>query len=239
MANRNFPSAGKIYSGHMKPVMLDCTFSVLATDPKGISSLKGPLIQNIFMHTSASPANAGVRNLHTPNIPVSNPNPANGIIVMQLQDSYNRAYTHASVRANVLSGSDVKIDNAALTPGIAYTISILGDATAATWQGVGLPAGVTPAVGVSFIASAAGGAGNTLTSRVQAPATTSTVASVEMVGSVQVANQINPNIIAQGFGAQLIFQCRDFAGAVVAPPNGSQIMLQVLLSDSSVLVGGE
>jgi hypothetical protein len=170
---------------------------------------------------------------------VNNPDPAAGTIVLQLQDSFNRCFNHAAVRANILSGSDVKIDDSAMTAGVAYTISVLGDATAAKWRAIGVPAGVTPAVGVSFIAANNGGAGDALTSRVQASATTSNCLSIEMVGSVQQPNQINPNIAAQGFGAQLIFQCRSHDGALAAPPNGSQIMLEVYLSDSSVLIAGE
>lgn len=238
MANRNMANGGKMYTMHVKPVKIDCNFKVLATDPKGISSLKGPLVQNVFMNTSASPANAGNRNPRTPNMAVANPNPAAGNIVIQLQDSYNRAFKHAFARANITSGSDVKIDNSAMTSGVAYVITTLGNATAAKWRAIGVPAGVTAAVGVSFIAASNGGAGDTLTSRVQAT-TTSTVANIEMVGSIQQPNQINPNILAQGYGAQIILQCRDYAGALVAPANGTEISIELYLSDSSVLIQGE
>jgi hypothetical protein len=67
------------------------------------------------------------------------------------------------------SGADVKIDNSAMTAGQLYTITTLGNATAAKWTAIGVPAGVTPAVGVSFIALTNGGAGNVLTSKVQVP----------------------------------------------------------------------
>lgn len=229
MANRNFASAGKIYSMHVMPVKIDCNFQVAAADTGGlgITSLKGPLVQAVYMHTSATPATL-------------NPNPASGTIVVQLQDNYSRAY---SVKASILqspnSGSDVKIDNSAMTAGVAYTITTLGDATAAKWHTIGVPAGVTPAVGVSFIAASNGGAGNALTSRVQISAAAGAgIASVEVIGSVNASIAPDPTV-NQGYGAQLILQCRDYAGAIAAPADGTIIAVEMYLSNSSVTVAGE
>lgn len=55
MANRNYASAGKLYTGHVKPVLIDCNFIVDSTNGNGlgIRSLKGPYVQNVFMNTSA------------------------------------------------------------------------------------------------------------------------------------------------------------------------------------------
>lgn len=225
MANRNFASAGKIYSGHVMPVIIDCNFVVAATAGAGISSLKGPYVNAVYMHSSSPSA--------------SNPNPANGTIVVQLADNYSRMYAFDFSIIAPGSGSDVKVDNSALTAGIAYSISILGDYTVPQWHTLGVPAGITPAVGVSFIAASAGTAGNTSTSRVQTSAAAgSSVASIEMLG--------NPNLLVspspsanQGYGASFILQCRDYAGAAVAPAAGSLISLKLLLSNSSVLVNGE
>lgn len=235
MANRNF-SNSRIYTGHVMPVSLDCTFTVTPTNGLGITSLSGAYVQNVFMHTSTTPA-AGNSNPMTPGITVTNPNPADGNIIVQLQDNYNVLYTTDFSIQSPNSGSDVKIDNSALTPGAAYVITTLGNATTAKWQAIGVPAGITPAVGVSFIAATDGGTGNTLTSKVQiAAATGSSVAAIEILGTP--STMISPTITSQGFGSSFILQCRDYAGALVAPVTGSVIHLKFLLSNSSVTIQG-
>jgi hypothetical protein len=242
MANRNFASAGKLYSGHVKPVLLDCNFIVDSTNGNGlgIRSLKGPYIQNVFMHTSATPGN-GNSNPATPGQAILNPNPASGTIIVQFQDNYNRIYSGCNSIVSGL-GSNLAVDasDAALTVGVAYVITILGDATLADWRALGVPSGITPAVGVAFIAKATG-AGTSSVSRVAPTAATgSGVASIETVGNSNLASApASTPGVSQGFGAQIILQCRDYAGAIVAPAAGSVISLQFLLSDSSVLVGGE
>lgn len=224
MANRNFASGGKMYSMHVMPVQIDCNFIVDNTATNGISSLKGPTVQAVYMHTSAS---------------ASSTNPAAGTIIVQLQDNYNQLMSFDFGIQSPNSGSDVKIDNSAMTAGVAYTITTLGNASAAKWAAIGVPAGVTAAVGVSFIAATNGGAGNTLTSRVQASAAAgSGVASIEIVG--QPNQSIAPNRLLQAsVGAQIILQCRDYAGAIVAPAQLSNISIKLLLSNSSVVVQGE
>lgn len=228
MANRNFASAGKIYSMHTMPVLIDCNFIVDSANGNGLGlrSLKGPLVQNVYMHTSASAA-------------AGSPNPAAGTIVVQLQDNYNRSFTGGFSIVSPSSGSALKIDNSALTAHVAYIITTVGDATLAQWHALGVPAGVTPAVGVSFIASSVGAGANSSSSRVMIPASTgSGVAAIEVVGDPN--GSIAPNPTAnQGYGAQLILQCRDYAGALVAPVDGSVISLSFYLSNSSVQVQGE
>lgn len=242
MANRNWANKGNNYAMHVKPVTLDCSFTVSSTDTGGlgITSLKGPCVQNVFMNTSATPG-AGNGNPATPNVTVTNPNPAAGTIVVQFQDGYSKYYLSSFFITSPNSGSDVKIDNTAMTAGVAYTITTLGNATAAKWAAIGVPAGVTPAAGVSFIAASNGGTGNTLTSRVQTSATNgSGVANMEKVGAVNSTTSLNPDpTYNQGFGGQMIYQCYDYAGAKVAPAAGSVIHMSFYLSDSSVLIGGE
>lgn len=238
MANRNFANS-RIYTGHVMPVQIDCNFVVDSSNELGITSLKGPYVQNVFMHTNTTPGE-GNRNPQTPALAVTNPNPAAGTIVIQLQDNFNKLY---AVSASIASpnGTDVKIDNSAMTAGVAYTITVLGDATAAKWADIGVPAGVTPAVGVSFIAASNGGSGNTLTSRVAPSATAgSTVLAIESVGDSNLS--LAPSISAQGFGSQIILQCRKStsdASAIATPADGSLIRVTLLLSNSSVLIAGE
>ena len=228
MANRNWSSGGKIYSMHVSPVQIDCKFMVDEANENGlgISNLKGPTVASVTMHSTAA----------TP----SSMNPAEGTIVVRLMDGYNKSLI--SIKGMIqspLSGSDVKIDNSAMTAGVAYVITTLGDASEEKWHEIGVPAGVTPAVGVSFIAASNGGAGDTLTSRVQATATLgSEVASIEMVGDPTLS--VSPDASAnQGFGAQFILQCRDYAGAIIQPADDSIISLAFLLNNSSITVQGE
>ena len=226
MANRNWASGGKIYSMHVAPVLVDCNFTVSATDSAGlgITSLKGPAVSAVYMNSSAA----------TP----STINPAAGTIVVRLQDNYNKLYSFRHSIISPSSGSDIKIDNSAMTAGVAYTITTLGDATAAKWHAIGVPAGITPAVGVSFIALSNGGAGNTLTSRVQATATAGS--GIDHIEMVPMSNgDIAPDPLAgQGYGAQFILQCYS-GGTKTAPADGSVICLEFYLSNSSVTVQGE
>lgn len=217
MANRNFASGGKVYSMHVMPVMIDCNFVVNKADLAGlgITSLKGPLVDSVYMSTSATPA-------------AGSPAPGDGNIVIKLTDKYNGMFlTAVGVIQSPLSGSDIKIDNSAMTAGTAYVITTLGNATAAKWHAIGVPANVTPAVGVAFIAASNGGTGNTLTSRVQTTAA-SGVLTIEMAG--------NSTVDQQG---QIILQCRDFNTAIVQPLDGSKISVLLYLSNSSVQISGE
>lgn len=229
MANRNWSSGGKIYSMHTKPVLIDCKFqvSVANTNGLGIQNLKGPTISNVFMHSTAATPSA-----------LPSANPEAGTIVLQLQDNYNQLLSFRASMTSPSSGSDVKIDNSALTVGKPYTITTLGNASAAKWASIGVPAGVTPAVGVSFIAKTNGGTGNVLTSMVQATATAgSGIDHIEMVpassGDISPVPSLN-----QGYGAQFILQCYA-AGAKTQPADGTVIHLEMYLSDSSVSVQGE
>lgn len=235
MANRNFASAGKLYSGHVKPVLLDCNFVVDSTNGNGlgIRSLKGPYVQNAFMHTTVTPG-AGNSSLSSPGQPIINPNPASGTIVIQFQDGYNRVYSGGN---SIVSPIGTPITS--LTAGVAYIIISLGTATQAQWVAAGMPSGLSPAVGLAFIAKATGTIGGAATAAPTAAAG-SGVATIETVGNSNLA--LSPLAFpgfTQGFGAQLILQCRDYAGAIVAPVDGSVISLTFLLSDSSVLVGNE
>ncbi len=229
MANRNWASGGKTYSMHKEVVLINATCTVTPTNVKGISNLKGPTVQNIYMHSTAGTPSG-------PDPVAPTVTPASGTIVIQLQDNYNQLLSHRASIVSPSSGSDVKIDNSAMTAGVAYTITTLGDATLAKWRAIGVPRGITPAVGVSFIAATNGGAGNVLTSMVQATAAAgSGIASIEMVPlqNSDIAPAPSQN---QGFGAQFILQCRDYAGAIAAPATGSQINIELYLSNSSVIM---
>lgn len=207
---RGYGINGKSYYTNVcGPRVTHCTFTVAAADSGGlgITGLKSNgFVRNVFMHTSQTPgANDGV----------TNPNPAAGFVYVQFKNNFNYYLADFMTLTSPNSGSAVKIDNSALTVGQVYTITTLGNATAAKWTAIGVPAGVTPAVGVSFVAATNGGTGNTLTSRVQAPSV-SGVSSIETVGN-PLTMIANSNIAANG-GAQMFLQ---FVAGTIAVTSGT------------------
>lgn len=233
---RGFGINGKSYYTNIaKPSVVHCTFTVAPADSGGlgITSLKSNgYVNNVFMNTSETP---GSNNGQT------NPNPAAGYAVVQFNSNFNYFVTGFSGFVSPNSGSDVKIDNSAMTEGQVYTITTLGNATAAKWTAVGVPNGVTPAVGVSFVALTDGGSGNTLTSRVQVPSV-SGVTHVEMVGNPNTM-KANSNIASYG-GAYCFLQFMGPTSASVttmvatAPAVGSTVSLTFYYDASSVTVDG-
>lgn len=225
MANRNWASGGRKYAMHVSPVAIDCNFIVDDTAQDGITDLKGPTVNSVLMHSAHATPTAVI---------------ATGLIIVQLADNYNKvlSVTPGSVIAPT-TGSALKVDNSELTAGVAYVITTVGDSTAAQMQSIGLPAGITAAAGVAFVASAVGisGEANTSTTRVKAVANTN-VAAIELIS--------NPTLLAspspsgnQGYGASIILRCLDFAGAAVAPTAGTTIQLTMEMNNSSITVQGE
>lgn len=197
---RGGQNAGHYYSNITKPYCLNLSWVVAATNGLGITSLKSNgWVNNVFMHTSTTPA---------ANNGMTNPNPANGFALIQLMQNFNYYISSLAGFVSPASGSDVKIDNSAMTAGQPYIITTLGNATLAKWQAIGVPPGVTPAVGVSFVALTNGGAGNTLTSRVQVPSV-SGISSIEVVGNPNVSTNSN---IASNAGQFVLLQ---FLGSTV------------------------
>ncbi len=171
---RGFGLNGKSYYTNVsKPQEVNLQFTVTPTNGLGITSLKSNgYVRNVFMHTSTTPA---------ANDGYTNPNPAAGYASIQFTNNFNY-YLNSFTAFQAPNTGSIKIDNSNLTAGVAYVITTLGDSTTAQWQAVGLPPGITPAVGVSFIATAVGAGANTSTSRVST-STTAGIYSVEMVGN--------------------------------------------------------
>ena len=223
MANRNFASGGKIYSMHVMPVLLDCNFIVDSSEPNGIRSLKGPAVQAVYMHSvHASPSEL---------------NPAAGSIVVQLADNYNRAFMELHSIESPNSGSPLT----ATTAHVPVVITSLGSATAAQslaeFRAVGLPRGITPAIGVAFVPTSSATIGHSAAVQIAAAAG-SGVATIETLGDPNQTIAPDPTQ-NQGSGAQMILQCRDYAAAIVAPADGSVISLAMYLSNSSIQISGE
>jgi len=218
---RGGQNAGHYYSNIVMPQEVGVSFNVLATNGLGISSLKSNgWVRNVFMHTSTTP---------TANDGVTNPNPAAGIIIVQLKQNFN-------VFLGMNCSFQAPGTSSAVTTTVAnttYVITVLGTTTAAQWTAVGLQPGFTAAVGQVFTATASqaiGGTGSVLA------VGTSAVAAVEVMGNpnVQIANS---SVAANG-GAYIFLQCNDYAGALVAPTSLSVCNLRLFFDRSSVSVDG-
>ncbi len=196
-------------------------FSVLATNGLGVSSVKSNgWVNNVFMHTSTTP---------TANNGVTNPNPAAGVVVIQLKQNFN-VFLGASV------SFQAPVTGGAVTTTVAntsYVVDVLGTTTTAQWVAVGLPVGFTPAVGQAFVATASQAIGGT--GSVKAVGTAG-VAGFEVFG---VANaELANGSIAANSGAYVYLQLLDFAGALVAPTDASIANVRLYFDRSSVTVDG-
>ncbi len=219
----NYPN-NKLYQYEASPVLLTCNFVVDSTNGNGLGlrSLKGSGIANVFMHTSATPALG--------NYGILNPNPSPGVILVQLQNSFSKYLSGSSGIVSPLSGTPLT----AISAGSAYVIVSLGTATLAQWQAAGVPMGMTPAVGLAFIAKETATIGGSAS--VEA-ASVSGIASIEVVGDPNQSLR-NTNMYQNG-GAQMVLQCLNGSSAVTAPANGSVVSLSFYLSNSSVQVNGQ
>lgn len=133
------------YTGHKYPVQVDCQFTVDATNGAGVTGLTGAMVKNVWMHTSTTPT-------------TGNPNPANGYAIIKFQDNFKSYYFGGCQLQSPLSGAEISISGSSvLTVGAVYVITTLGTSTTANWVAVGLPVGITPAIGVPFVASVTGG----------------------------------------------------------------------------------
>lgn len=125
MGNPLGNNGGRFYSPLVRPVLVECNFVVDSSNGNGlgIRSLKGELVRNVFMHTSATP---GVNRGYT------NPNPLAGYALIQLDENYGRYCGGFSGFVSPLSGSNLAINGTALTAHTPYVISSVGHGSAGT-----------------------------------------------------------------------------------------------------------
>ncbi len=221
MANRRFNQFFQTF--HKSPVLLDCQFTVDATDGNGITGLKGAGIQNVWMHTSTTPS-------------AGNPNPASGYAIVQLQDNYNKLFGFESAIKSPLSGSSLLIASAGLSVGQPYVITILGTTTVAAWHTLGVPAGIAPAVGVVFVAASTSAAG---TGAVQVPKVGSSgIVGIDLFGDPNLSIQSTAgNNMGVSSGSYMIFRFNGLSFAAGAYTPAGTISAPIFTGESYTPAG--
>lgn len=230
-AARGFGLNGKsFYTNVAKPMSVWCNFIVDSTNGNGLGvrSLKSNgYIEAVFMHTSATPGLSPGGLL--------NPNPEAGFAVVRFKNNFNYYLGGFSGQVAAVTAPTTT----AMTAGHVYIITVLGTTTAAQWTTAGVPAGVTPAVGVSFVAAATASIGGT--GKLGLPG-------VPLATSVSVAGNpfttLNNSNIATNSGAQIIVQFSKPTDATTttliagSPADGTTVGLNFNFDGSSVTIDG-
>lgn len=157
---------------------------------------------------------------------------AAGVYQIQLQDNYAQFLHLAARLAAPVTGSAVLIG--ALTPGVVYQITVVGAATTAQWITAGVPVGITPAVGVTFVALATSAGSLSACKAIGV----SGISAVEIVGDTSTMLQNQPVVpLSGGF---LTIQCLGATDASTTtliptdPISGSTLYIEIYLNDSQV-----
>lgn len=219
---RGGQNAGHYYSNIVMPQEVALQFTVNAADTGGlgITGLKSNgWVRNVFMNTSQTPGS---------NDGVTNPNPAAGNILIQLKQNFNVFLGFNWSSRAVVTGSNLT----SVTDGVSYEITALGTTTAAQWLAVGVPAGVSAAVGLGFNAIASQAIGGTGTVKAL---TNAAVDSIQVVGNPSLG--ITSNIGRYG-GQYLLLQCLGSGLALANPTDTAVLNLRLFFDRSSVTVDG-
>ena len=152
-----------------------------------------------------------------------------GYCKIQFNNNFNKFIGMAFVAQSPLTGSEL---TSGLTVGVPYVITTLGASTLAQWNTAGVPAGLTPSIGMSYVAAATSIVGG---GKVKL-AGSSGVLSCEVVGDPNQSIS-NSNITTNG-GAYLMLKFLDAAGALAAPADGSVISITARFDGSSVSIDG-
>lgn len=157
---------------------------------------------------------------------------AAGVYQIQFQDNYYKYFGMDFSVSSPVTGSNVNAGS--FSAGTSYVITALGTTN---WNAIGLPTGVTAAVGQGFVATGVGA--GTGTAKAVAP---SGIATIETLGdpSLELAPMPTTNQ-----GASIIIQCLSATSSSVTtlvpadPVSGTQLYLTFYLSNSSVTVQSE
>jgi hypothetical protein len=147
-----------------------------------------------------------------------------GVIVVNLQDNYNR---YLSGYAGFVSPSTGGLLTA-MTAGYPYIIASVGSSSLAQWAAVGVPANIVPAVGVSFIGNGTSLAGGDHVIAVG----NSGIDHIEVIGDANLMNSNGAYVAGAGNGMQIILQCFKNT-ALTAPTTGTVIAMNFYMNNSA------
>lgn len=203
MSNRNFPSQ-RVFGHHLLPVRIDAQISIGATG--------APTIQNGLGINTITRLSAGVYRI-------------------QLQDNYSQFLSFDATMEAPVTGASVAGGSFVATT--MYQIITTGTTTQAQWETAGVPAGITAAPGVVFLAAGIG-AGTGTVKAIGA----SGITSVEVMGDPQTMLSKQPYQFPAG--AYITFKCLgptaagNTAPIATDPADGSGMDIVICLNNSSV-----
>lgn len=203
MAGRNWRN-NRIFNQHVFPVQLDAQVSIGSSgDPTLVTSSTVP---------GSSPTATQMQSMGIKSITRL----AAGIYQVRLDDNYSSLLSLDARFTAPVTGSSIQVDTvtAGLTVGVVYQIVTLGTTTTANWQTLGLPTGVTPAVGMPFLAAATGAGSGTGTAKAIG---SNAAQGIQIIG-ITPDNMLNSQPFVQGSGGGYItFKTTGLTGTVAAP----------------------
>ncbi len=171
----------------------------------------------------------------------ASPNPAAGYCLIQLKNNFNTYLGGFNGFVSPVSGTPILVTTGT-TAGLAYIIVSVGSTSLAQWQKLGLPVGLTPAVGQSFIApltTTATGSGV-----IEVPSV-SGILCTEVIGDPN--GSINNSAISTNGGAWLLVQflaptlsTNAYGQPMIptAPATGSVCGMSMFFDQSAITVDG-
>lgn len=224
MSNRRYNQF--IYNFHRKMVVLTAKWNVLATNGAGVTVTTSTAAGTFG---APNPANSSFGNgiqavTGYSSSPASGNNYLSGTFGIQLSDNYLSYVGHDYSLAGPVTGSAILVSTG-FTAGTLMQITALGTTTTAQWVQVGVPAGVTPAVGLVFQANTFGAGTGTGGAKVLA---SSNLTSIEAAGDPNYGLQPvgQSNGFNGGAGGTIFFNCWKTA-TLTQPTDGTIVWLRL------------
>lgn len=195
MAARNYAS-NRTYNWHLFPVHLDAQVT--------IGSSGAPTLVSSTTVPGSSPAASQKESRGIKSITRL----ATGTYRIQFDDNYSDMYDFKASFTSAVTGSEIAVDatTAGLSVGTAYQITTVGTATTdANWTTLGLPTGMTAALGMVFVALTTGTGIQSGAGKVKALANQTTGFQAQVIGDPR--TMLNAQPFQQGSGGgYLTFQ---------------------------------
>lgn len=189
---------------------------------------------SITLSAATTTSTTGSITYQSPN----NPNPGAGVIIVGLSSNFQYYIGGFAGFVSPVSGTPILVTTG-VTAGLTYTIVSLGTTSLAQWQKLGLPLGITPAVGATFTAPLTTTA--TGTGAIEVPLSTGAgVDHIEALGDPNktiISGATSVGKLGGPSGAYLMFQSF-LANVATAPASGTTVGMSFYLSNSKITVNG-